>query len=769
MIRTYQRFVAALATGCLALSTFAAHDIVDQFDDGDVGSIPPHWFVPPMLEQQGVRAVLTDNDPYKGERCLQLDGPAGNGVANVMRIIDATPYRDHRVTLTAAVRVAPPARAQLWFRVDCEDGRRGFFDNMGDQPIRGDEWDEYTITGNVSDDAVAINVGLMLPQGGTGWIDSVSIIPVGRVVRQDDPARHLTDRGLTNLTALTRLLGYVRYFHPSDEATEMDWAAWTIHAVRQVEDVESDAALAAALTQWIEPIAPTVRIMQGEKPDPDPGRLRPDDDEPNQIVRWRHFGVGSHVPPDQGRGPYRSQRTFDSFSEVKDDARPLIVRRELAPGIWCELPIDLYATDDRTLPRAEGDLDPRADWPEFWTPSPRDRATRLADVMVAWTVMQHFYPYFDTVETDWDQALADALLAAAKREGERPHLHTLRELIARLHDGHGMVWHTSAFQPNVLPLLKDWVDDELVITAVRKDETDLAAGDVVLAIDGREVGDIYNELATRISGATEQWIRYSALRSLRTEWPTENPANLTIRRADGTQANVAVHRMSMERVLLEEPSLHDDPNRPDNGSELAPGIIYINLDRLDQYQHLLPAMRNAGGIIFDLRGYPGGAGAAVMHHLTRERITSPQWHVPEVQLPDREDMTFRRMPGWQIHPREPYLDAELVFLTDGRAISYAESCLGIVEHYALGEIVGSPTAGTNGNVNPFTVPGDYSIIWTGMKVLKHDGSQHHGIGILPTVPVTRTIEGIREGRDELLDKAIEVLQEKLNGTVNPPN
>jgi hypothetical protein len=44
-----------------------------------------------------------------------------------------------------------------------------------------------------------------------------------------------------------------------------------------------------------------------------------------------------------------------------------------------------------------------------------------------------------------------------------------------------------------------------------------------------------------------------------------------------------------------------------------------------------------------------------------------------------------------------------------------------------------------------------------MKVLKHDGSRHHGVGILPTVPVSRTIKGIAEGRDEILEKGIEVV------------
>jgi C-terminal processing protease CtpA/Prc len=110
-----------------------------------------------------------------------------------------------------------------------------------------------------------------------------------------------------------------------------------------------------------------------------------------------------------------------------------------------------------------------------------------------------------------------------------------------------------------------------------------------------------------------------------------------------------------------------------------------------------------------------------------------------------------------LKPIAPKLNAKIAFLTDGRAISYAESYMGIVQAYKLGEIAGDPTAGTNGNVNQFTLPGGYTVVWTGMKVHKHDGSQHHGIGIQPTIPVSRTIQGIREKRDEQLDRAIAII------------
>ena len=166
-------------------------------------------------------------------------------------------------------------------------------------------------------------------------------------------------------------------------------------------------------------------------------------------------------------------------------------------------------------------------------------------------------------------------------------------------------------------------------------------------------------------------------------------------------------------------------------------------------------METATGIIIDLRGYPR-VSSELIGHFIDEPVTCARWHVPQAKYPDRDRLDFDFC-NWSIEPKKPRLEAKVAFMTNGSAISYAETYLGIIEHYRLAEIVGQPTAGTNGNVNELILPGNYKIWWTGMKVLKHDGSRHHGVGILPTVTVERTIQGVAEQRDRFLERAIEVV------------
>jgi C-terminal processing protease CtpA/Prc len=381
-------------------------------------------------------------------------------------------------------------------------------------------------------------------------------------------------------------------------------------------------------------------------------------------------------------------------------------------------------------------------------PSGNDRTTRLAAVVVAWNVFQHFYPYFDVVKADWPAALRRALTTAATDADERTFALTLRRLLAELHDGHGAVMSRSAGVWSLPPFLWDWVEDQLVITRVAPSETRLKPGDVIIKVNGLPAAEALAKVEEIESSATPQFRRYRGLISL-ARGQKDTTLELEVKPAAGAPYTAKFKRTASFGELKEP--------RPDKVAEIKPGIWYVDLDRIldPDFNEALPKLEKAKGIIFDLRGYPMGSTAPISH-LTDKPVTCAQWHIPITLYPDRNKVTYS-FSNWKVQPQEPRFQAKVAFLTDGRAISYAETYLGIIEHYHLADIVGGPTAGTNGNVNPVRLPGGYSVMWTAMRVLKHDGSQHHGIGIQPTVRASRTIRGVRAGEDEVLAKGVELV------------
>ncbi len=56
------------------------------------------------------------------------------------------------------------------------------------------------------------------------------------------------------------------------------------------------------------------------------------------------------------------------------------------------------------------------------------------------------------------------------------------------------------------------------------------------------------------------------------------------------------------------------------------------------------------------------------------------------------------------------------------------------------------------------LPGGLGTVISGLGVYYPDGKETQRIGIVPDIEVKRTIQGVREQRDELLEKAIELIK-----------
>jgi len=74
------------------------------------------------------------------------------------------------------------------------------------------------------------------------------------------------------------------------------------------------------------------------------------------------------------------------------------------------------------------------------------------------------------------------------------------------------------------------------------------------------------------------------------------------------------------------------------------------------------------------------------------------------------------------------------------------------------KVVGSQTAGADGNISPFTLPGGINTMISGLGVFYPDGTLTQKIGIKIDYLIKPTIKGIIGGKDELLEKAVAILE-----------
>ncbi len=333
-------------------------------------------------------------------------------------------------------------------------------------------------------------------------------------------------------------------------------------------------------------------------------------------------------------------------------------------------------------------------------------------------------------------------------------------MLVPLKDGHGRVSHPADSLTAGLPLRFDRVEGNVVVAdtaASAAAQSCARPGDVLTAIDGTPIEEALREEMRSISGSP-QWRTVRALRQLGEGRPGTT-ARLELRR-EGQAVACQVARPSDSSTRRRKRRRLQAEPRPDSIDVLSGGTHYVDLTRVEMeaLRPRLDTLAQAESVIFDVRGYPEGGNQELLQHLSSETLRSAHFEIPKIIYPDRRKIAGYTGGRWTLPSKSPQLSGEVAFLTDARAISYAESIMGIVEHYDLGTIVGRPTAGANGNVNPFTLPGQYQVYWTGMRVQKHDRSQHHLVGIRPDVRATRTVEGVRAGTDEVLQTALRVLE-----------
>jgi hypothetical protein len=444
-----------------------------------------------------------------------------------------------------------------------------------------------------------------------------------------------------------------------------------------------------------------------------------------------------------------AQPLFDHYPKPGET-----IRTTLVPGIACTVPLALNGNKEHTWPIADAvaltRLQKAIQAAAPATITGDALAVRLGDIVISWNIFRHFFAYWEDASASPEQLLVKALVKAATDKTQFDFLKTLQFMTAPLNDGHIYVSFRGdgiarAFAPITFVVAEDrLVIEQVLDNSLRKS---ISPGDVVSTFNGQPAAAYLKALDQTFSGSPQ-------LRVFRitTELPIgRQDSNLVlgIQRPDGT--HVVNVRASLGWKAWDGAQTKKHPS-----GWLRPGIFYIDIGKapMDSINAWMPQLTQAKAIICDLRGYPNNNHGLINHLMDKPEDT--KWmFVPEITYPDYQHVSYKGM-GWDMKPASPHLAGKIFFLTDGSAISYAESFMGFIKDFHLATIVGQPTAGTNGNINPFTLPGGYRISWTGMLVKDHNGGKHHLKGITPDVPVQRTIKGIREGRDEFLEKAMEL-------------
>jgi C-terminal processing protease CtpA/Prc len=388
-----------------------------------------------------------------------------------------------------------------------------------------------------------------------------------------------------------------------------------------------------------------------------------------------------------------------------------------------------------------------------------------------WSRVEYFAAYRQLLGNGWNRAFEQALPDFESATDSTAYVLATAHFHRHIEDGHGFIsapaldaWLGDAKPPvrtryiEGHPVVTSFVDS----SAAR--ECGFAIGDVVTSVDGEDAGARMKRIAGIVTASNA-----SAGRELCARW--------ILLGADSTMARIQVRDRTGQ--LVERRSRRSKRwmgNSPgDRGGpawRILPGNLgYIDLDRLEiaAVDRAFAALAETRGIVFDMRGYPRGASQPVAERLmAKPDVVCAQFRTPIARDP--------HLPG-NIPPfrssEQEVMDQHLqqapsgrysrptIMLVDVRTQSAAEHT-GLALEAANGTtFVGSQTAGADGEMSAFTIPGGALLYFSGEDVRHADGRQLQQVGLPLAVTATPTIAGIRAGRDEVLEAGIRHLEQRI--------
>ena len=328
-----------------------------------------------------------------------------------------------------------------------------------------------------------------------------------------------------------------------------------------------------------------------------------------------------------------------------------------------------------------------------------------------------------------EETLEDGLYRGLLGSLEDPYsvYYTNEELIALQQQTEGIYYGIGAY-------IQDgdigYAQISRVIRNTPAEESGLMQGDYIYKVNDEDMqGRDKSYVVTKIKGEEHTYVNLTVIRE-----NTPEPIDI-----------------SVERRKIESPTVEYEMY--DNH------MAYIQITEFDlvttgQFESAYNQAKAEGmeGLIIDLRSNPGGNLSTVCD-IARMILPKGLIVYTEDKYGKREEYTCEG---------KNQIEVPLVVLTNGYSASASEILAGAVKDYSIGKLVGTTTFGKGIVQKVINLSDGSAIKLTVSSYFTPNGNNIHGIGIEPDVEVLFDAELYKNGTDNQLEKAKEVLDEMMH-------
>jgi len=557
---------------------------------------------------------------------------------------------------------------------------------------------------------------------------------------------------ITNLELLGKIWGFLKYHHPEVGKGKYDWDDELFQFLPEFMNVNDTRQRDESLLRWIE--------KYGELP---------------VCTTCKETAADAYQKPD--------------FSWVENGNMSAVLKEKIK-----EIYQNRHQGTHYYIKKAYYDGNPEFINEQPYSTSFPDKNLRLLALYRYWNIIQYFFPYKYLTDKNWDEVLREYIPKFINAKTALEYQLTVLQLAGETNDTHARHFlganeidllrgtRYAPFRTNEIDSLRGtryapfrirFIENKLTVTDYFKPElketAGLEIGDFITHINGKEIEYIIDSIKSYYPASNEAarmyYIAPDLVRSnnhsihiVYNSSGTIKQKELTLYERSDLNMNEISNKLSYDSIMIDKDSMF---------------IGYITLETINETEisHIKKSFMNAKGIIIDIRNYPATfVPISLGNYFTSKRKPFARFTTANLNNPG--EFNFSRNVSFLDNnagnryssnifetPRsEKYFQGKLVVIVNEETISQAEYTAMAFRAGDNTVIIGSQTQGADGNVSFIPLPGGLKAGISGIGVYYPDGRGTQRIGIVPDIEVKPTIQGIREGRDELLEKAIEIIK-----------
>jgi len=648
-------------------------------------------------------------------------------------------YQGKKIKLTGYIKTenVEDGYAGLWMRIDPSVG----FDNMNKRGVKGTtDWKKYEIELDLNPSkAQKIVVGGLLVGKGKMWIDNLEVtidgkqlnkVPIKELSGAEKDTEfkegskinliELNAQKIDDLKTLGLVWGFLKYYHPNIASGNYNWDFELFRILPKIIEAENTNERDKHLINWINTFGEFDQATKEKKEEIEP-KIKPDLD-------WI---TNSDLSTD----------LISALTNVKNAKR---------------------SDNNYYIGLKKG----------FGNPSFKNEATyskmkypdtgyRLLSLYRYWNIIQYYFPYKNLIEEDWKNVLSEFIPKFINAENEIEYKLAVLELIARVHDTHANIWGydialNTYWGTNYSPLEITFIENKVIVTDYFDEELGQETGLIV----GDNITKINNELVTEI---VKRILKYTPasnyptqLRDIAKKLLRTNDTTINIEyERDGNHQKSTIRAFSRKEINIYKKYQNKDTCFKFINEETA--YLYLGSIKSSYLPDIFDKIKDTKGLIIDLRCYPSEFVVfSLGKYLLPEKTEFVRFSNGSVKKAGQFTLTKNINVG---HKNKDYYKGKVIIIINETTQSQAEYTTMAFRTAPNAIVIGSTTAGADGDVSVFHLPGKIRTMISGIGVYYPDGTETQRIGIVPDIVLKPTIEGIKNNKDELLEKAIELIEE----------